>query len=146
MKKINYLVVHCTATSPTATLSSIQAYWRECLRWNNPGFHYIICPDGRIVHLLDIQKTSNGVAGHNQECIHIAYIGGVDDNGMAIDNRTGAQKDAILRLLRELKEQFPKAKILGHRDLLPKSNSSKETWGEIKECPCFNAIPEYSHL
>ena len=91
MRKINYLVLHCTATPQNTTVESIQRYWREDLKWKNPGYHWIIKADGHAVNLLPIEEVSNGVAGHNSDSIHISYIGGIDSKGKAVDNRTAAQ-------------------------------------------------------
>lgn len=128
MRQINNLVLHCTATPQSTTVASIQRYWKENLGWKSPGYHYIILPDGKFVNLQPIEKPSNGVAGHNHDSIHISYIGGVDAKGKAIDNRTGAQKLAQADLLRKLRKQYPKARILGHRDFP----------GVQKDCPSFD--------
>lgn len=148
MRKINYLVIHCTSTSQTASLKNIQTYWSDDLFWQNPGLHYIICPDGKVVQMLGVDKVTSGIAEYNKEAVNIGYIGGIDDQNKGIDNRTAAQKVAILKLLRTLKEKFPKAKIQGYRDFITgKDNKEKRAaWEQIKENPCYNAIPEYSHL
>lgn len=148
MRYINYLVVHCTATPQTATIESIQSYWRNVLEWHSPGYHYIILPDGKAVQLLSLDKPSNGVAGHNLHSVHISYVGGVDTKGKAIDNRTPEQKAAIRELLQELRGKFPKAKIQGHRDFSKDKNGNGkvDSWERIKECPCFDAIPEYKDI
>ena len=136
MREIKFLAVHCTATPQTATVSSIQSYWRNVLKWKMPGYHFIIKPNGEVVQLLEIEKVSNGVKGFNSVSINISYIGGVDSQNKPIDNRTEAQKKALLDLLRKLKKQFPKAVIQGHRD-----------FPEVKKaCPSFNAKTEYKHL
>lgn len=136
MREIKFLAVHCTATPQTATVSSIQSYWRNVLKWKMPGYHFIIKPDGEVVQLLEIEKVSNGVKGFNSVSINISYIGGVDSQNKPIDNRTEAQKKALLDLLKKLKKQFPKAIIQGHRD-----------FPEVKKaCPSFNAKTEYKHL
>lgn len=136
MREIKFLAVHCTATPQTATVSSIQSYWRNVLKWKMPGYHFIIKPDGEVVQLLEIEKVSNGVKGFNSVSINISYIGGVDSQNKPIDNRTEAQKKALLDLLKKLKKQFPKAVIQGHRD-----------FPEVKKaCPSFNAKTEYKHL
>ena len=135
MRRIDWLVVHCTATPQTTTVASIQRYWRENLKWKSPGYHFLIEANGTVHNLQPINLPSNGVAGHNANSIHISYIGGV--NGQrAVDNRTDAQKCEILRLLTELKKQFPTAKIQGHRDF-PRV---------AKACPSFDAKTEYSAL
>ena len=135
MRRIDWLVVHCTATPQTTTVASIQRYWRENLKWKSPGYHFLIEANGTVHNLQPINLPSNGVAGHNANSIHISYIGGV--NGQrAVDNRTEAQKREILRLLTDLKKQFPNVKIQGHRDF-PRV---------AKACPSFDAKTEYSAL
>lgn len=136
MRNINYIVIHCTATPHNTTIESIQKYWRDVLKWNAPGYHFIIKATGELVQLLPIDQTSNGVAGYNSQCINIAYIGGIDSNGTPIDNRTPAQKEMLVKLLKQLKQLFPKAIIQGHRDFP----------GVKKACPCFNAKNEYKNL
>lgn len=135
-RQINYIAVHCTATPQTTSIDSIRNYWKTNLKWKMPGYHFIVKPDGEIVQLLDINKVSNGVLGHNHEIINISYIGGVDKNNKAIDNRTEAQKKALLEKLTELKKQFPNAIIQGHRDFK----------GVKKDCPSFNAKKEYENI
>lgn len=136
MRPINYIVIHCTATRPDVTIESIKRYWKENLKWKNPGYHYMIKADGEIVNTLPIDQVSNGVAGWNSQIINISYIGGIDKNNHPKDTRTQEQKKSIVKLLRELKSKFPKAKIQGHRDF-PNVH---------KACPSFDAKKEYSGL
>jgi N-acetylmuramoyl-L-alanine amidase len=136
MRNINFLAVHCTATAQTTSVSSIQNYWKNNLGWKNPGYHYIIKPDGEVVNLLPIDQVSNGVAGHNSVTVNISYIGGIDTKGAPKDTRTAAQKASMLKLLIELKKQFPKAIIQGHRDFPLVA----------KACPSFDAKTEYQKL
>lgn len=128
MRKINYLVLHCTATPQNTTIASILNYWRTSLGWKNPGYHYIIKPNGQVVNLLPIEQVANGVKGFNSVSIHISYIGGVDAKGRGLDNRTEAQKAAQIMLLKKFKGMFPDAEIKGHRDF-PNVQ---------KECPSFD--------
>jgi N-acetylmuramoyl-L-alanine amidase len=72
MKKIEYIVVHCTATLSTASVSAIQRYWREVLSWRNPGYHYLIEADGETHKLQDEEKPTNGVKGYNHNSIHVS--------------------------------------------------------------------------
>ena len=135
MRTITHIVVHCTATPQTTTVASIQRYWRENLKWKSPGYHFLIEANGTVNNLHPITLPSNGVAGHNANSIHVSYIGGV--NGQrAVDNRTEAQKTALLRILTDLKQQFPNAIIQGHRDF-PRV---------AKACPSFDAKKEYATL
>ncbi|WP_410221934.1 N-acetylmuramoyl-L-alanine amidase [Pedobacter sp.] len=128
MRLIKYIVLHCTATPHNTSIDSIMNYWRTVLGWKNPGYHYMIKADGEIVNTFPIEQVSNGVAGYNANSIHISYIGGIDEKGKAVDNRTPQQIVAQIRLLKELKAKFPAAEIKGHRDF-PNVK---------KECPCFD--------
>ncbi|WP_185144351.1 N-acetylmuramoyl-L-alanine amidase [Chryseobacterium sp. KLBC 52] len=136
MRTINYIVIHCTATQPDVKIESIKRYWKENLKWKNPGYHYMIKADGEIVNTLPIGQVSNGVAGWNSQIINISYIGGIDKSGNPEDTRTEEQKKSIIKLLRELKSTFPKAKIQGHTDF-PNVH---------KACPSFDAKKEYAGL
>jgi N-acetylmuramoyl-L-alanine amidase len=141
MRRIDYIAVHCTATPQTTKIQSILNYWKNNLGWKRVGYHYIIEADGKVTQLSDIEQPTNGVAGYNANSIHISYIGGVDKNGKAIDNRTDAQKKSMLNLLNTLRKQimvrqrfFPI--IQGHYQF-PKVN---------KACPCFDAKKEYETI
>lgn len=149
MRKINNIVIHCTAGPQSQSADDIVRYHRNVLKWKYPGYHYIVEPDGRIVCTLSEDKVSNGVKGHNSDSINVAYIGGIGTGGKGTDNRTHAQKEAIVRLLTELRTRYPEARILGHRDIASKDSNHNgiiDPWERVKECPCFDAIPEYQSL
>lgn len=140
MRKIERIFVHCTAGNQKQTLQQLK---NEFIRkgWKNPGYHYVVFPDGKLVQLLSEDKVSNGVQGYNSTSINIAYVGGIDKQGRPIDNRTQAQKDTLYALLMYLKQQYPKAHILGHRDIWGKNSKN---WK--KYCPCFDAEEEYREI
>lgn len=147
MRQIDYLVVHCTATNQHVTCEAIKEYFKA-KGWDSPGYHYLVSPDGKVDELLPPQFISNGVIGYNFNSINIAYIGGVDYYGYALDNRTDLQRQSLRELLVTLKKQFPKAKIVGHRDLSKDLNKNGyiEPGEWVKECPSFNAKKEYSDI
>ena len=141
MRQIKRIFVHCTAGPQTQTVAQIQKYWKTVNKWINPGYHYIIKPDGEIVPLQPEDKPSNGVAGYNSTSINVCYIGGVDKQGRPVDNRTEAQKASLLKILKELKQRYPDAVIMGHREIW---GSSPKNWKKM--CPCFNAGEEYKDI
>lgn len=147
MRGIKRIFVHCTAGSQRQTVADLQAEFKR-KGWKNPGYHYVIQADGTVKQLLGEQFVSNGVKGYNSTSLNVAYMGGIDADGKAVDNRTDAQKASLLTLLKELKERYPKAEILGHRDISPDTNGNGivDPWERIKECPCFNARDEYKDL
>ncbi len=149
MRQINNIVIHCTAGSQKQTAADIVRYHRIQLGWKAPGYHYIVERDGHTVCTLAEDRISNGVRGHNGDSINIAYVGGIDGKGRGTDNRTPQQKEALVRLLRELRTRYPHARILGHRDIASKDTNGNgiiDPWERVKECPCFDAIPEYKNI
>lgn len=132
MRTIHYIVVHCTATSPSASVASILTYWRtpppKGNGWKMPGYHYLIEASGKTNRLLSEDQVSNGVKGYNAHSVHLSYIGGIDGKGQPKDTRTLEQQAVILGLLRQLKAKYPNARIQGHRDFP----------GVAKACPSFD--------
>lgn len=147
MRNIKYIAVHCTASHQSMTIEGLKQEFRR-KGWVNPGYHYVVSPDGKITQLLDEEKVSNGVKGFNSVSINVAYIGGIDTNGKPNDNRTDAQKASLCSLLKMLHKKYPTAVIQGHRDFSPDLNKDgKITPNEwMKACPCFNAKEEYREL
>lgn len=149
MRKIDYLVVHCSATKPRirVTVDDIDR-WHKERGFRKIGYHYVIYPDGTIHNGRDITEAGAHVAGNNSNSIGICYIGGLDINGKISDTRTAAQKSSMLALLQQLKEKFPNALICGHRDFSPDRNGNGiiEEWEWTKECPCFDASSEYGNI
>jgi N-acetylmuramoyl-L-alanine amidase len=148
MRKIDYIILHCTAGPQSQTPEEIQRYWKKSLGWKTPGYHYMIKANGEAVNLQPIEKPSNGVKNHNHNSINISYIGGVvtasDDpvnaKGTPIDNRTDAQKKTQVELVNMFHKQFPDAVILGHRDFSVDKNRNGliEPAEWIKSCPSFS--------
>lgn len=112
------------------------------------GYHYVVYPDGSIHVGRDISEVGAHVKGHNATSIGICYVGGLDAAGKPKDTRTPEQRAAIFYLLQKLREEFPQARIRGHRDFSPDRNGNGiiEPFEYIKECPCFNAEEEYKDL
>lgn len=147
MRTIERIFVHCTAGSQKQTIEDLKAEFKA-KGWKHPGYHYAVMPSGRIEQMLPEEEVSNGVQGYNSTSINVAYIGGIDRNSKAIDNRTSEQKKSLVDLLKQLRERYPKARIMGHRDISPDKNGNGiiDPWERIKECPCFDAITEYKDI
>ena len=137
-RQIKYLVVHCSATPEgrNHTAKDIDA-WHRQRGFDGIGYNYVIRLDGTVEEGRDVNKIPSHVKGYNKESIGICYIGGIDKNTLQPkDTRTAAQKEALKKLLTELKKLYPQAEILGHRDFP----------NVAKACPCFNAKIEYKNL
>ena len=137
-RTIKYLVIHCSATPEgrAHTTKDIDL-WHKQRGFTEIGYNYVILLDGTIELGRDVDKIPAHVEGHNKDSIGICYIGGVDKNTLQPkDTRTLAQKEALTKLLKELKKLYPDAVIQGHRDFT----------GVKKACPCFNAKDEYKDI
>ena len=132
MRKIKEIIIHCTATPQNWTAKNFENEWKS-KGWKVGGYHYIIYTDGRVDHVINDALISNGCRGHNAHAINVAYVGGVDAQGRAIDNRTAAQRESLLHLIVQLRELHPEATIIGHRDVW---GTNPRAWQKM--CPCFD--------
>lgn len=132
-RKITHLIIHCTATQPTATVSAILRYWKEKRGWKNPGYH-VILPETGFSYIFDFNSVSNGASGYNSNGVHVSYIGGIDGNGKAKDTRTLSQKLLIHAFATAFKQRFPDIKIIGHNEVVKKA------------CPSFSVKKVYPEL
>ena len=158
MRAITRIFVHCTASwQNTTTIESLKAEFKA-KGWKNPGYHYVIFPNGNIIQMLDEAKVANGVKGYNHHSIHVAYVGGITSvtakfektpkNYICVDNRTDEQKIALFDLLTKLKLKYRNAQVMGHRDISPDLNNNGiiDPWERIKDCPCIDAMVEYMDI
>lgn len=131
---IKEIIVHCSATpeGKDFTISDIKR-WHLERGFSDIGYHYVIYRDGSI-HVGRSESIAGAhCTGHNTISIGVCYIGGMDStNKNPKDTRTQQQKDALLRLLKELKRKYPSAKIYSHKDFANKA------------CPSFDATKEYA--
>lgn len=143
MRKIKFIVVHCTAGSAQQKTEDIITYWKRKLGWKTVGYHKLISADGSVETLASDEVVTNGVKGHNHHAINISYKGGWNSQ----DTRTQEQKRALINVISQYKKKYPDTIVLGHRDLSPDLNKDgKITQNEwIKICPCFDAINEYKN-
>lgn len=155
MRYIKGIAIHCTAGY--GDVESIKRYWKEVLGWRNYGYHGIVELDGKVHWITPLSKVSNGIKGHNKGLINLAYIGGVEkgDYTKPKDTRTEKQKAGLLDMIRVSLEWVkqhqdiqPEFFIKGHRDFSEDKNGNGvvDPWERIKECPSFDAIPEYSWI
>ena len=148
-RKINLIVIHCTAWRCTSTLTPQQLERMHLANgWSGCGYHYYITRDGRIHPMRPISAVGAHAKGYNTNSIGVAYEGGLDANGKPADTRTPMQILSLRMLLQALVRTFPGTRICGHRDLSPDLNGNGiiEPSEYIKMCPCFNAAEEYKLL
>lgn len=131
---INLIVVHCADTYAHMNIGvkEIDA-WHRGRGWNGCGYHYVIRRDGTVETGRHEAIAGAHVAGHNANSIGICYAGGKGADGKPEDNRTDEQKEVLRLMVLQMRRKYPKAKVVGHRDL-----------DRGKACPCFDVKTEYA--
>lgn len=135
MRKINEIIIHCSATKPSVDIGvkEIKNWHVNNNGWADIGYHYVVRLNGYIEHGRAEWRQGAHCLGHNKHSIGICYVGGLNQNGQPSDTRTGAQKRALLQLLKELEQKY-RCEIHGHGEFAK------------KDCPCFDAYNEYKDL
>ena len=132
MRKINLIIVHCTATveGRDYTVADIDR-WHKQRGWKGIGYHFVIYRDGSVHHGRKIEEIGAHCTGQNADSIGICYIGGLSADGKTPkDTRTSMQKAALRSLINELKAKFLGVTVHGHREFANKA------------CPCFDVKTE----
>ena len=135
---VRFLVLHCSATRRN------QDYPVEQLRRDHKkrgfydiGYHFYIRKDGTMTQHRFLLEVGAHARPYNRCSIGICYEGGLDEQGKPCNTLTPEQRERIDDLLFRLHRLFPKAKIVGHRDL-PGTTP--------KDCPCLDAQIEFGWI
>ena len=138
MRTITLIVIHCSAVKPDqlSSAAQIDTWHREDRHYKfGIGYHYVVRRNGDIEPGRPEWLVGAHCLNHNKYSIGVCYEGGLNARGQPADTRTPAQKAAMLRLLQQLHQRYPRAVIVGHRDL-----------SHDRDCPCFDAAREYADL
>ena len=128
-RRIELIVVHCSASFAGQDIGA-----REIREWHldrgfaGIGYHYVIRLSGVVERGRSEDVAGAHAVGYNSHSIGVCLVGGIDENARAQDTFTPAQHSALLALLLELRSRYPRAYVLGHRDLP----------NVAKECPSFD--------
>lgn len=125
---INLIVIHCSATRCNRDYP-LEACRRDHLKrgFANIGYHFYITRDGNLFAGRPLHQEGAHAQGWNRYSIGVCYEGGLDEQGRPADTRTEAQRQTLDALISRLLTDYPKARVVGHRDLP----------GVTKACPCF---------
>lgn len=125
------------STESTATTADVKAvldryayYVVENLAKGYNSYHFYIRKDGTMTQHRFLLEVGAHARPFNRCSIGICYEGGLNEHAQPCDTRTPEQTERIVDVLSRLHRLFPKAKIVGHRDL-PGTTP--------KECPCLDA-------
>lgn len=98
------------------------------------GYHKVIRRGGTVEDGRDETIPGAHARGYNERSLAVCLVGGVTkaDITKAENNFTAAQFASLRTLLQKWHAQYPKAEIVGHRDLLLKDHA------KLKDCPSFD--------
>ena len=83
---------------------------------------------------VDPWEVTNGAKGYNSVSRHIVYAGGVAKDGKTPkDTRTGCQKKALEKYVKDFHRRFPDVRIVGHNELAAKACPSFDVQKWLKE-------------
>lgn len=127
MRKIDKIIIHCTATPAGRDVTREQIdSWHRARGFRMIGYHWVVLLDGRVVAGRPEADMGAHCLGENLHSIGVCYVGGIDrDTLQPADTRTPEQKESLRRLVRHLQQRYPGATVHGHREFAAKA------------CPCF---------
>lgn len=137
MRKIDELIIHCTATRPgwmadspvKDIVAEITRWHVEDRGWSDCGYSHIISRSGEVGAARPEHRVGAHCKGKNSTSLGVSLCGGrggeADD---AFEDNFTPEQDAALRtLIRDLKEKYPTInKVSAHSDY------------SSKACPCFS--------
>lgn len=125
MRKINKIIIHCSATPEGRdyTVEQIREWHVKGNGWTDIGYHFVIYRNGTVHKGRPIEKIGAHTTGQNANSIGICLIGGMDaQNKKPKDTRTPAQRVALVNLVKELKATFGKdVTVHGHNEFANKA-------------------------
>lgn len=143
MKKLQYLIIHCTDTPAGRKVSSNDIrQWHTSpvdkggRGWKQVGYTDMIHLDGKVERLVDNNEDgqvdnweiTNGAKGYNSISRHVVYVGGKGG-----DTRTKAQKEALELYVKDFHKRFPDVKIIGHNEVANKACPSFDVQAWLEE-------------
>ena len=80
MRKINKIIIHCTATPEGREVTKEDLYkWHvEQRGWSDIGYHFFIDLNGDLHECRPIEIAGAHTKGNNLDSIGIAYAGGMN--------------------------------------------------------------------
>ena len=149
MARLEFLVIHCTATPPGREVSADDIRrWHTApvskggRGWKQVGYTDIIHLDGSVERLVDNNEdnnvdpweVTNGAKGYNSISRHIVYVGGVAKDGKTPkDTRTDQQKEALKAYVLDFHRRHPSVRIVGHNALAARACPSFDVPAFLKQ-------------
>ena len=136
-ENVKWIVIHYSATPVERDVSAADIDAMHKKRgFKEIGYHKYIRKNGLVEKGRDLNQPGRfeqgaHSKGENSASIGVCFEGGVyaSDPNTGLDTRTPEQKEAMIRVIDDLLNRYPNAKIVGHRDMP----------GAATQCPGFDA-------
>jgi N-acetylmuramoyl-L-alanine amidase len=148
-ERVQYLVVHCSATPPSMDIGATEIDRMHRMRgFFKIGYHFVIRRNGEVETGREVFASGSAepgahFAGLNLVSLGICLIGGVEEQKTdgahePEANFTPEQYATLQALLSELSERYPTARVIGHGDRItpPEVEGSRPV--AAKACPSFD--------
>lgn len=117
-RKTDYIVVHCAATKAGQDIGVSEIdRWHKKAGWDRIGYHVVIRRSGKVEQGRSIEVAGAHAAGVNHKSVGVCMVGGIADDGRPENNFTIGQLESLYHVICELRTKYPKAEVVGHRDL-----------------------------
>jgi len=117
--KTDYIILHHTAATQ-GTVQAIHNYHINGRGWKGIGYNFYVRKDGSIYQGRPEWAVGAHATGYNDKSIGVCAEGNFEAEKMP-----EAQKQAIIELMRELKQKYPNAQIKRHKDFAATSCPGK---------------------
>ena len=135
LQRVDFIILHCSATKPSQDIGVGEIdRWHRARGFLKVGYHYVIRRNGDVELGRSLNEAGAHASGYNNRSIGICLVGGVSEKDVntAENNFTQEQWAALVPLLRDMKARFPKAKIIGHREVAKKACPSFDVQERLK--------------
>ena len=123
-RTINTIVIHCAATGGDVDIETVRRWHVDDNGWSDVGYHHLIRFNGQVEKGRDHEVAGAHARGYNEHSLGICLAGGLNPK----EGYTAAQWKALEGLCRDLLEEYPIDKVIGHNQV--------DTTG--KTCPNFS--------
>jgi len=130
MRKINRIVIHCSATPPgwyagkslNDQITEIRRWHTDERGWRDIGYHVLVGRDGDVGYGRPIAQSGAHVRGHNADTIGVCLIGGhgASENDLFPEHFTPEQNTALRDVIARLQEQYGPLSVHGHNEFAAK--------------------------
>lgn len=123
MRKINRIIIHCSATKADHDIDvSDVRQWHLDRGWSDIGYHYFVDIRGNGFKGRPLERIGAHVKGHNHDSVGICYAGGIGDDGKPKDTLTDSQRRKIEQYIKAIRAVFGEGvSVHGHNEYANKA-------------------------